>query len=119
MKWAKMFSVAGKGSRRLDRLEMERRQSKTRKHWVQRITFAAETNAAVPRAVATGWTDRNTQTHAHTHTSTTTTISSPRKMRRKVKKLCLAQENVLRARTCEWTDFYDNACLSLDGHYYT
>jgi len=45
-------------------------QTQTRQHWIQRITFTEETNAALRRAVTAGKTDRQTQTP-------TTTISSP------------------------------------------
>ena len=37
--------------------------TKTREHWIQRITFAAETNAALRCAVAAGRTDRQTITN--------------------------------------------------------
>ena len=36
-----------------------------REHWIHRITFAAEINAALGRAVAAGRTDRPTHIHIH------------------------------------------------------
>ena len=38
---------------------------KTRGHWVQRITFAAETDATLRREVAAGRTDRHTDRQIH------------------------------------------------------
>jgi len=56
----------------------------TRQHWIQRITFAAEKNAAsrgnLRRAVSAERTDR--QTHPHTQTPTNTIIPSPLAKRR-------------------------------------
>jgi len=54
-------------------------------HWIQRITFAAETNAACSRGSA------DTHPHTHTHTQTpSTTIPSPlAKQRRKYRALIL------------------------------
>ena len=58
----------------------------TREHRVQRITFAAETDAALRCAVTARHCDIDTQSHTHTHTHThthadtrtpTTTIHSP------------------------------------------